>query len=73
VKSVRLPRHPVNKSAASGFAVVEFSSEEEAQKVLGMELISQGAALELEPKYDASVFIMLFISHFSFSGISPSI
>ncbi|CAM6012857.1 unnamed protein product [Sphagnum balticum] len=50
VKSVRLPRHPVNKSAASGFAVVEFSSEEEAQKVLGMELISQGAALELEPK-----------------------
>ncbi|CAN5962405.1 unnamed protein product, partial [Sphagnum jensenii] len=50
VKSVRLPRHPVNKGAASGFAVVEFSSEEEAQKVLGMELICQGAALELEPK-----------------------
>jgi lupus La protein len=73
VKSVRLPRHPVNKGAASGFAVVEFSSEEEAQKVLGMELICQGAALELEPKYDASVFIMLLISHISFSGISPSI
>ncbi|CAK9867441.1 unnamed protein product [Sphagnum jensenii] len=50
VKSVRLPRHLVNKGAASGFAVVEFSSEEEAQKVLGMELICQGAALELEPK-----------------------
>jgi hypothetical protein len=66
VKSVRLPRHPVNKGAASGFAVVEFSSEEEAQKVLGMELICQGAALELEPKYDASVFIMLLISHISF-------
>lgn len=50
VKSVRLPKHATSKNAASGFAVVEFSSEEEAQKILKMELVCQGATLELEPK-----------------------
>jgi lupus La protein len=51
VKSVRLPKHATSKNALSGFAVVEFSSEEEAQQVLKMELVCQGATLELEPKY----------------------
>ena len=51
VKSVRLPKHATSKNAASGFAVIEFSSEEEAQKVLKMELVCEGATLDLEPKY----------------------
>ncbi|KAG0556175.1 hypothetical protein M758_11G030600 [Ceratodon purpureus] len=50
VKSVRLPKHATSKNAPSGFAVIEFSSEEEAQKVLKMELVCEGATLELEPK-----------------------
>lgn len=50
VKSVRLPRHATSKNAASGYAVVEFVSEEEAQKILKLELICQGATLALEPK-----------------------
>jgi len=48
---VRLPKHATSKSAQSGFAVIEFSSEEEAQKILKMELDCQGVTLELEPKY----------------------
>lgn len=48
---MRLPKHATSKNAASGFAVVEFSSEEEAQKILKMELVCHGATLELESKY----------------------
>ena len=50
MKSVRLPRHATSKNAQSGYAVVEFVSEEEAQKILKLELICQGATLTLEPK-----------------------
>lgn len=48
---MRLPKHVTSKNAPSGFAVIEFSSVEEAQKVLEMELVCQGVTLELEPKY----------------------
>ena len=50
VKSVQLAKHKSNKNIPSGFAVIELSSEEEAQKVLKMELTCQGVTLELETK-----------------------
>jgi hypothetical protein len=49
VKSVRLPKHKGSK-IPSGFAVVEFFSKEEAEKVLKMELTCDGVTLELESK-----------------------
>ncbi|KAG6547448.1 hypothetical protein Mapa_010896 [Marchantia paleacea] len=45
VNSVRLPRLAGAKSF-SGFAVVEFASEEEAERVKGLKLSFQGAELE---------------------------
>lgn len=50
VKSVKLAKHKNNKNIPSGFAVIELSSSEEAQKVVKMELACQGVTLELEPK-----------------------
>ncbi|KAJ7515721.1 hypothetical protein O6H91_22G025000 [Diphasiastrum complanatum] len=49
VSSVRLHRHQGLK-VFSGVAVIEFSSEEEVQKVLEMKLVFEGTELELQHK-----------------------
>jgi len=50
VKNVRLAKHKSSQNIPSGFALIELSSEEEAQKVLKMELACHGVTLELESK-----------------------
>lgn len=50
VNSVRLPRHVANKKVFSGTALIEFSSEEDATKVLEQSLVYDGIDLELKPK-----------------------
>lgn len=52
VNSVRLPRHVANKNLFCGTALVEFSSEEDAEKVLQTAMEFAGANLELKPKKD---------------------
>ncbi|GMI81432.1 La protein 1, INVOLVED IN rRNA PROCESSING 2 [Hibiscus trionum] len=52
VNSVRLPRHVANKKYFCGTALIEFSAEEDAQKVLEQSLVFAGAELELKPKKD---------------------
>ncbi|KAK1312835.1 hypothetical protein QJS10_CPA07g00758 [Acorus calamus] len=50
VNSVRLPRHVADKRFFCGTALVEFSTEEDAEKVLKESLVYAGAELELKPK-----------------------
>ncbi|RLM79131.1 la protein 1-like [Panicum miliaceum] len=50
VNSVRLPRHIANKKHFCGTALVEFSEEDEAKKVLENSLVFAGANLEIRPK-----------------------
>lgn len=52
VNSVRLPRHVANKNLFCGTALVEFSSEEDVEKVLQTAMEFAGANLELKPKKD---------------------
>ncbi|KAK8496149.1 hypothetical protein V6N13_098129 [Hibiscus sabdariffa] len=52
VNSVRLPRHVANKKLFCGTALIEFSAEEDAKKVLEQSLVFAGAELELKPKRD---------------------
>ncbi|KAM1507508.1 hypothetical protein TB2_016578 [Malus domestica] len=52
VNSVRLPRHVADKKLLCGTALVEFSTEEEANKILEQPLESAGVKLELKPKKD---------------------
>ncbi|KAB2045564.1 hypothetical protein ES319_D01G171000v1 [Gossypium barbadense] len=52
VNSVRLPRHVANKKYFCGTALIEFSAEEDVQKVLEQSLVYAGAELELKPKKD---------------------
>lgn len=52
VNSVRLPRHVADKRLFCGTALVEFSCEEDAEKVLKQSLVYAGAELELKPKKD---------------------
>ncbi|KAK9669561.1 hypothetical protein RND81_13G139700 [Saponaria officinalis] len=52
VISVRLPKHVSHKNAFCGTALVEFSTEEDAEKILTQTLAFAGADLELKPKKD---------------------
>ncbi|XVE53714.1 hypothetical protein DITRI_Ditri03aG0024700 [Diplodiscus trichospermus] len=52
VNSVRLPRHVAHRKYFCGTALIEFSAEEDAQKVLKQILVFAGAGLELKPKKD---------------------
>ncbi|GMI89317.1 La protein 1, INVOLVED IN rRNA PROCESSING 2 [Hibiscus trionum] len=52
VNSVRLPRNVANKKYFCGTALIEFSAEDDAEKVLGQSLVFAGAELELRPKKD---------------------
>lgn len=47
---MRLPRHVSDKRVFCGTALVEFSAEEDAEKVLAESLLYAGAKLELKPK-----------------------
>lgn len=50
VNSVRLPRHVADKRLFCGTALVEFSTQEEAEKILGQNLVYGGVQLELKSK-----------------------
>ncbi|KAH9603532.1 hypothetical protein KSS87_020177 [Heliosperma pusillum] len=52
VNSVRLPKHVSNNKMFCGTALIEFSSEEDAEKLLKQTLAYDGADLELRPKKD---------------------
>ncbi|CAH9106265.1 unnamed protein product [Cuscuta epithymum] len=52
VNSVRLPRHVADKRLFCGTALVEFSSEEDAQSILKQSLLYAGLVLDLKPKKD---------------------
>ncbi|KAI8568788.1 hypothetical protein RHMOL_Rhmol02G0227400 [Rhododendron molle] len=52
VNSVRLPRHVADKRLFCGTALVEFSCEEDAEKILKQSLVYAGAELELKPKVE---------------------
>lgn len=47
---MRLPRHVADKRLFCGTALVEFSCEEDAEKILKQSLVYAGAELELKPK-----------------------
>lgn len=50
VNSVRLPRHVADRRLFSGTALIEFSTEEDAEKVLKQNLVYGGIELELKSK-----------------------
>ncbi|KAJ4950013.1 hypothetical protein NE237_026845 [Protea cynaroides] len=52
VNSVRMPRHVADKRFFCGTALIEFSSDEDAENVLKKSLVYAGAELELKPKKD---------------------
>lgn len=52
VNSVRLPRHVADRRLFSGTALIEFSTEEDAEKVLKQNLVYGGIELELKSKKD---------------------
>ncbi|XP_024023853.1 la protein 1 [Morus notabilis] len=52
VNSVRLPRHIADKRFFCGAALVEFSKEEDAEKILEQSLVYAGVKLDLKPKKD---------------------
>uniref|UniRef100_A0A2N9J4A7 La protein 1 n=1 Tax=Fagus sylvatica TaxID=28930 RepID=A0A2N9J4A7_FAGSY len=55
VNSVRLPRHVGDKRFFCGTALIEFSAEEDAEKVLKQSLVYAGVTLELKPKRDFDI------------------
>ncbi|CAI0408513.1 unnamed protein product [Linum tenue] len=57
VTSLRLPNHLASKKVLCGTALVEFSTDEEADKVLGQSLEFEGVQLELKPKYTKGLIV----------------
>ncbi|XP_048331387.2 la protein 1 isoform X1 [Ziziphus jujuba] len=55
VNSVRLSRHVADKRAFCGTALVEFSAEEDAEKILNESLSYAGVKLDLKPKKDFDI------------------
>ncbi|XP_057959741.1 la protein 1 [Malania oleifera] len=55
VNSVRLPRHVADKRLFCGTALIEFSTEEDAEKVLKQSLVYAGVELELKQKKEFDV------------------
>lgn len=47
---MRLPRHVGDKRFFCGIALIEFSTEEDAEKALNENLVYAGATLELKQK-----------------------
>ncbi|KAK2661183.1 hypothetical protein Ddye_007716 [Dipteronia dyeriana] len=52
VNSVRLPRHVSDKRLFCGTALIEFSTEQDAENILKQSLVYAGADLEFKPKRD---------------------
>ncbi|XP_047321817.1 la protein 1 [Impatiens glandulifera] len=52
VTSVRLPRHVSDKRLFCGTALIEFSTEEDAESILKQSLVHAGVELELKTKKD---------------------
>ncbi|KAH7574228.1 hypothetical protein ACOSP7_008289 [Xanthoceras sorbifolium] len=50
VNSVRLPRHVADKRLFCGTALIEFSTEQDAENILKQSLVYAGANLELKPR-----------------------
>ncbi|KAF2304481.1 hypothetical protein GH714_031930 [Hevea brasiliensis] len=50
MSSVRMPRHVADKRVFCGTALIEFSTEEDAEYVLKQSLVFGGVQLELKPK-----------------------
>ncbi|PPR90975.1 hypothetical protein GOBAR_AA29707 [Gossypium barbadense] len=65
VNSVRLPRHVANKKYFCGTALIEFSAEEDAQKVLEQSLVYAGAELELKLKYPKGLVVAFALKNIS--------
>ncbi|XP_043726021.1 la protein 1-like [Telopea speciosissima] len=74
VNSVRLPRHVADKRFFCGTALIEFSTEEDAENVLKKKLVYAGAELELKPKkeFDAERAKMLEEFESSRSSTGPN-
>lgn len=47
---MRLPRHVADKRVFCGTALVEFSAQEDAERVLNESVVYAGVELELKPK-----------------------
>ncbi|PPD95800.1 hypothetical protein GOBAR_DD07189 [Gossypium barbadense] len=65
VTSVRLPRHVANKKYFCGTALIEFSAEEDAQKVLEQSLVYAGAEFQLKPKYPKGLVVAFALKNIS--------
>lgn len=55
---MRIPRLIGDKRYFCGTALVEFSEEEDANKVLGACIVFAGAELEMTPKYAFKLFLI---------------
>lgn len=62
---MRLPRHVADKRLFCGTALIEFSTEEDAEKVLKQSLVYAGVELHLKQKYVMALVLIYFqfISH----------
>jgi lupus La protein len=54
---VRLQKHVSDKRYFCGTVLIEFSEEEDANKILNETLIFAGAELTLKPKYVLLIFL----------------
>uniref|UniRef100_A0A2P2KLJ5 La protein 1 n=2 Tax=Rhizophora mucronata TaxID=61149 RepID=A0A2P2KLJ5_RHIMU len=70
VTSVRMPRHVADKRVFCGTALIEFSTEKEAEKVLEQSLFFAGVELELKPKKEFDAERAREVEDFENSGHS---